>query len=219
MKAPKIIAFLILLLIAPTAFGQVAITGDVCGTPFGTTPEKWSTWGLYTRFGISEQITLVGSWRSSRSREVSVSHPEKSPSEAGFLGVSYSTRFFEIAPLVGLQRRENPRNKDLGWIVGVEGFLGYVTKDNYYLQKQVFIYYRIEKGQFDTDPYIDVRGLFPLLDLVAVGGRFESDMGFGAHGEFKISIAEKETYKAIYLYGTYYMQEKIAVIGARITVN
>lgn len=220
MKTIKV--FVLLLIFTAPILAQVAVMADVSGTPLSNTPEKFSTWKLQVRVGVTEDLSLTGMFRSSRSRTVSVPISNASPSDAGLVGIYYRLNpFFRVGVSGGLQTRQDVDKKDLGWIIGGDLFLGMVSTKNYYLKKQVFGYVHIEKGQWDTKPYIDARAMFPLLDFVAVGGKYESDLGSGPHLEIKIPLADQEEMKAIYVYGTYFFSGEIKtpVIGVRIAVN
>jgi len=219
MRALKI-AFLILVFSTIT-FGQVAITADVSGNPFNGTPGNWSTWQAKGKFGLTQQLSIWGTIRSSRSREVSVPKPEKSPSDGGLLGISYRVSpYLGLAFGGGLQTRQNPGTKETGWLVGGECFLGLVDPENFYLRKQVFAYCRIEKGQWDKYFYINAKALLP-LGVLAIGGKYESDIGIGPHAELKIRISDEESMKSINIYGSYFLDGdvKTGVIGVRIEIN
>lgn len=221
MKTLKVFVLLLIFTAAPI-LAQVAVMADVSGTPLSDTPQKFSTWKLGVRIGINEDLSLTGMFRSSRSRTVSVPIPEASPSDAGLIGVYYRINpFLRFGVSGGLQTRQDVDKKDLGWIFGGDLFLGMVSTKNHYLKKQVFAYIHIEKGQWDTKPYIDARAMFPLLDFVAVGGKHDSDLGSGPTLEVKIPLANQEEMKAIYMYGTYFFsgEVKTPVIGVRIAVN
>lgn len=218
MKALKI-AFLILV-ISTVTFGQIGITLDGSGNPFNKSTESWSTWQAKAKFKIEDQISIWGTVRSSRNRDVTTK-PERSPSHGGLLGISYRVNpYLGIAFGGGLQTRHNQNSKEMGWLVGGECFLGLVDQENFYLRKQVFVYCRIEKGQFDKDFYMNAKALLP-LGVFAVGGKYESDLGFGPHAELKIRISDEESMKSINIYGSYFMEGdiKTGVVGVRIEVN
>jgi len=219
MKALKI-AFLILL-VSTVTFGQIAVTLDASGNPFNGTKTNWSTWQAKAKFMLTPQLSIWGTIRSSRSREVSVPKPDYSPSDGGLLGVSYRVSpYLGLAFGAGLQMRQDPNLKQTGWLIGGECFLGLVDQNNYYLRKQVYAYARFEKGQFDKNFYLNAKVLLP-LGVFAVGGKYESDLGTGPHAELKIRISDEESMKSINLYGSYFMSGdiKTGVVGVRIEVN
>jgi hypothetical protein len=200
--------------------GNIGIAGEVQGAPFDGTIKKFSTWSLAVKYGLSENLSLIGNMRTSRSRSISVEKPDNSPVDGGTAGIAYRTSpFFGIAIGAGLMTRKNPSDKnEIGWLTRMEILLGYITPNNYYLKKQVFCNIAVEKGQWG-DVYVDARGIYPMLDIVAVGVRYESDLGWGPHGEIKIPLAEQEAQKAIYAFCTYYMDQKTTVVGVRLTLN
>lgn len=221
MKTLKVFTVL-LLLCSSVVLAQVAVMGDVQGTALSNTPEKFSTWKLQVRVGINQDLSLTGFFRSSRSRVESVPKPEYSPTDAGLVGIYYRFNpFIRLGISGGLQTRKDPGTKELGWLIGGDLFFGIVSERNYYLKKQVFGYVHLEKGQWDLHPYIDARAMFPLISFLAIGAKFESDLGYGPHTEIKILLGEEEDMKAIYIYGTYFMTGdiKTPVVGIRVAMN
>ena len=221
MKTLKVFAILLLLCI-PT-FSQVAVMGDVSGAAFSKTPEKYSTWELQIRIGITPDLSITGMARSSRSRMESVPKPEYGPNDGGLVGLYYRMNpFVRFGFSGGLQTRRDPNSRETGWLIGGDLFFGMVSQRDYYLKKQVFGCIHTEWGQWDTHPYINGRVLFPLTSFTAVGVKYESDLGYGPHVEFKIPIAaDEEMMKSIYVYGSYFFSGdiKTPIVGVRIAVN
>jgi|GEM_PF-2332621 len=217
METLKVFAFFILVSIQ--VFSQVAVMGDISGTPANKMGERWTTAKLSIRFGITPDLSATGMFRSARKRELLPTSPSDG---IGLVGIYYrldpTTR---IGLSGGMQSRYFEGKKERGWAMGVDIFFGIVTEKNYYLKKQMFGVIHIEKGQWDTNPYVDARAIFPFLNFLAVGGKFESDLGFGPHAEIKILLSSEEQSKGIYLYGTlfFYKGVKTFVTGGRIAIN
>jgi len=214
----KVLTFLfVVLLFSVSVFSQVAVMGDLATSPSGDPTKSWSTSKITLRVGITKDlsVTILGR-TSSWNRNNSIA-----PSDAGLVGLFYrldpTIRFGASA---GLQTRRLQK-KEIGWIGGVDLFFGVVNQKNYYFKRQAFGYIHAEKGQWDKQFYIDARAMFPILDFLAFGGKFESDLGFGPHAEVKIPLAAEESMKAVYIYGTYFSDRDVrtTVIGVRIAVN
>jgi hypothetical protein len=192
---------------------------DVSGTPTNKIGERWTTAKLSIRFGITPDLSVTGMFRSARNRELLPTSPSDG---IGLVGIYYrldpTTR---IGLSGGMQSRVFKGEKERGWVMGADLFFGTVTEKNYYLKKQMFGVIHIEKGQWDINPYIDARGMFPLISYLAVGAKYESDLGYGPHIEIKVPLEKEETMKAVYVYATYFSGKtlKTFVVGGRIAVN
>lgn len=216
----KVLTFLFVILFFSVSFSQVAVMADMSGSPSGDRTKSWSTSKVTLRVGITKDLSATVLGRtSSWNRENS--NPKNGPSDAGLIGL-----FYRLDPTirfgggVGLQTRRLQK-KEIGWIVSGDLFFGVVDQKNYYFKKQMFGVLHIEKGQWDKQFYVDARAVFPILDFLAFGGKFESDLGFGPHAELKIPLAAEESMKAVYIYGTYFSDRDVrtTVIGVRIAVN
>ncbi|MFA5870795.1 MAG: hypothetical protein WC842_02820 [Candidatus Paceibacterota bacterium] len=216
----KVLTFLfVILFFSVSAFPQVAVMADMSGSPSSDRTKSWSTSKVNVRVGITKDLSATVLIRtSSYNREAT--NPN-APSDAGLVGLFYRLDpTIRFGGAVGLQTRYLQK-KEIGWVASGDLFFGVVNQKNYYFRKQAFGYVHIEKGQWDKQFYVDARAMFPLIDFFALGGKFESDLGFGPHVEIKIPLADEERMKAIYLYGTYFTEKEIktSVLGIRVAIN